>query len=103
MTVHHVWRTTPAGFQDANYLAQGGDGTSGVHLRAVHCTASVAMGRPQEIVPLCASSFRAAAQNSSDFHVFALSVRMGQGQLVLSPFRHRLRPRRTPEPHWKDF
>jgi hypothetical protein len=23
--------------------------------------------------------------------------------LVLSPFRHRLGPRRTPEPHWKDF
>jgi hypothetical protein len=43
----------------------------------------VAMGRPQEIVPFCAYSFRAAAQNSSDFHVFALSLRMGQGQLVL--------------------
>ena len=64
---------------------------------------SVAMGRPREIVPLCASSFRAAAQNSSDFHVFALSLRMGQGQLVLSQFRHRLGRRRTPEPHWKDF
>ena len=51
-------RTTPAGFQDANYLAQG----------------SVAMGRPQEIVPLCASSFRAAAQNSSDFRFRPVSA-----------------------------
>ena len=64
---------------------------------------SMTMGRPQEIVPLCASSFRAAAQNSSDFRVFALSLRTGQGQLVLSQFRHRIRRRRTREPHWKDF
>src|SRR6202042_1055051 len=80
-------RTTPAGFQDANYLAQGGDGTSGVH--ACSYLHGSAMGHPQEIVPLCASSFRAAAQNSSDFHVFAMSLRMGREQLVLSRFRHR--------------
>jgi phasin family protein len=61
------------------------------------------MGRPREIVPLCASSFRAAAQNSADFHVFALSLRMGKGQLVLSQFRHRLRRRRTPEPQLEGF
>ena len=62
-----------------------------------------AISRPREIVSLCASSFRAAAQNSAHFHVFALSLRMGQRQLVLSQFRHRLRRRRTPEPHRKDF
>jgi hypothetical protein len=30
-------------------------------------------------------------------------VRPKRSPLVLSQFRHRLRRRRTPEPHWKDF
>jgi hypothetical protein len=97
MTVHHVGPRPPAGFQNANYLAQGGDATSGLACSYLH--GSVAISRPREIVSLCASSFRAAAQNSSDFHVLALSLRMSQRQLVLSQFRHRLRRRRTPEPH----
>jgi hypothetical protein len=80
MTVHDVGARLPAGFQDANYFAQGGDATSGAHAYVqLPARLSVATGRPREIVPLCASSFRAAAQNSSDFHVFALSLRMGQG------------------------
>jgi hypothetical protein len=33
MTVHHVGARPPAGFQDANYLAQGGDAASGAHAR----------------------------------------------------------------------
>ena len=77
-----------AGFQDANYFAQGGDATSGAHARVgSYLHRSVAMGRPREIVPLCACSFRALVQNSSNFHVFALSLRMGQEQSVLSQFR----------------
>jgi hypothetical protein len=32
MTVHDIGARLPAGFQDANYFAQGGDATSGAHL-----------------------------------------------------------------------
>jgi hypothetical protein len=59
-------------------------------------------GPPSGDCAPCASSFRGLVQNSSDFHVFALSLRMGQGQLV-SHFRRRLERRMRPEAHWEDF
>jgi hypothetical protein len=70
MTVHDVGARLPAGFQDANYFAQGGHATSERTLSCSYLYGSVAMGRPREIVPLCASSFRAARPELQRFPRF---------------------------------
>ena len=51
MTVHHVGARPPAGFQDANYFAQGGDAPQERTLACSYLHGSVAIGRPREIVP----------------------------------------------------
>ena len=103
MTVHHVGARPPAGFQDANYLAQGDDAPQERALACSYLHDSIGDEPPSgDCAPLRRFISRCRPE-LQHFHVFALSLRMGQGQLVLSQFRHRLRRRRTPEPQLEGF
>src|SRR3984885_1655703 len=103
MTVHHVGARLPADFQDANYLAQGCDAASGAKLACSYLQDPMAMGRSQEIVPLAPLHSALSSRTPAISTFFALSLRMGQGQLVLSQFRRRLERKMRPEAHWEDF
>ena len=54
MTVHHVGGRPPARFQDANYSPRAVMQPQERTLSCSYLHGSVAMGRPREIVPLCA-------------------------------------------------
>jgi hypothetical protein len=59
MTVHDIGARLPAGFQDANYFAQGGDATSGAHLACNYLHDCLYVSCPWKSVSIRTSAFRA--------------------------------------------